>query len=383
MKRAFRPPRAYLEEWMREHYFAAEIDIGSSGVESYSLKQIRDLAGPSSEALDAVVFRDSQTLGGDAVRAAIARRMAEDDVSRVMVTHGSSEANYRVMRTLLEADDEIIVPQPRYPQLATVAEMIGCRILQWELRWEDGFAPSIAELRRLITPRTHMVVANFPHNPTGTTLSRHEQRQLIDICAEAGAYLVWDAAFSDLVYDTEPLPDPALSYARAISLGTLSKAFGLPGLRIGWCIGAPDVLAGMVRLRDHMTLHLSPLVELIAEHAIEQADRLLAPRLAQASHNRQCLADWVAANAAQVSWTPPRGGVCAAVAFAGIDKTDALCVRLSRVYKTLVVPGICFGDGRWIRIGFGGATVTLVEGLRRINLALASSGTGIQRRCRP
>lgn len=119
-----------------------------------------------------------------------------------------------------------------------------------------------------------MVVVNLPHNPTGATVTPDQQRELIDLCARAGAYLVWDMAFSDLTYDGPPLPDPGLFYERAVSMGTLSKAYGLPGLRLGWCLAPPEVLERFIRIRDYLTLHLSPLVEMIAERAIRGGDLL-------------------------------------------------------------------------------------------------------------
>lgn len=230
--------------------------------------------------------------------------------------------------------------------------------------------PSLSDARRVISSRTRMVVVNFPHNPTGTTISPAEQSELVGLCAEVGAYLVWDAAFAPLVYESAPLPEPTLSYERAVSIGTLSKAFGLPGMRIGWCIATPDVLSRMARLRDHTTLHLSPLVERIAERVVRHAERFVAPRLQQARLNRSIVGTWVDGHEGQVAWTAPIGGVCAAVQFPRVRNIEALCRRLAEKHRTLVVPGTCFGDPRWIRLGFGGATSELREGLRRLDLAL-------------
>src|SRR5262249_43758034 len=160
---------------------------------------------------------------------------------------------------------------PIYPQLRAVAEAIGCRVRAWPLRAERGWRPDLEELERLVTPRTRMVIVNFPHNPTGATLTPAEQDALVAACARVGAYLVWDAAFGEVTYGAPPLPDPGSKYERAVSMGTLSKAYGLPGLRVGWCLAAPEVLEKMVRLRDYLTLHLSPLVELLAARALDRS----------------------------------------------------------------------------------------------------------------
>ncbi len=363
-------PRAYLEEWMRKYYFAADYDIGSSGVQNWSFREVRDMAGIEWAELDAMVFNDSETLGAPGLRQALARRFTGGDVDRVLCSHGSSEANYLAMRALLEPGDEVVVPTPRYPQLGTVAEMSGCKIVSWPLHFEEGFAPRLDELRRVASKRTRMIVVNFPHNPTGVSISAEQQRELVAFCAELGAYLVWDGAFAPLVYDGEPLPDPIATYPRAISLGTLSKAYGLPGMRVGWCLAAPDVLDRMVRLRDHTTLHLSPFIERLAQGVIDHAEKFVSPRLNQARQNRDVLGAWVEASGGRVNWTRPAGGVCAAVGFAGIADTRELCRHLVERHRTLTVPGYCFGDPRWIRLGFGASTKDLEEGLRRVMVTL-------------
>lgn len=363
-------PLALLEEWMRQYYFEVDADIGSSGVADYSLAELRALAGVSHDELDRIVFHDSQTLGGAAVRAALARRWTGGDAARVMVTHGSTEANFLVMHALLAPGDEVLVVDPVYPQLRTVAASIGCRIRPWPLRPGAGWRPDLDELPALLTPRTRMVVVNFPHNPTGATLTPAEQEALVAACARAGAWLVWDAAFAELVYDAPPLPDPTGWYERAVSMGTLSKAYGLPGLRVGWCLAAPGVLDRMVRLRDYLTLHLSPLVERLAAAAIEHADRIVADKRAMARENRRRVDEWIAAQEGAVTWALPQGGVSGFPRFHQVDDVEAFCHRLAREHRVLLVPGTCFGVRGHARLGFGGAPETLETGLARLEEAL-------------
>lgn len=368
-----RLPAALLEEWMRLYYFEVDADIGSSGVSDYSLAELRALVGIGADELDAVVFHDSQTLGGTALRQAIAGRWTGGDASKVMVTHGSTEANFLVMNALLRAGDEVVVLDPIYPQLRAVAESIGCRMRAWPLRPENGWRPDMAELRALVTPRTRMVVANFPHNPTGTTLTPGEQAELLRVVGQAGAYLVWDAAFADLTYDAPPLPDPVQAYERAVSMGTLSKAYGLPGLRVGWCLAHPDVLGRMVHLRDYLTLHLSPLVELLAQRAIAGADLILAQKRAAARRSRAVVDAWIGEQDGAVSWTPPLGGVCGFPRLHDVADTEAFCRGLAREHRVLLVPGSCFGAPGHVRLGFGGPADALETGLARMAGALRAA----------
>jgi len=370
-------PVALLEAWMRRFYFDVDIDIGSSGVTDFSLRELRALLDLGHDELDAVTFHDSRTLGGDRLRAAIAARWAGGETACVMATHGSTEANFLAMTALLRAGDEVLVLDPSYQQLFALAQAIGCRLRRWPLRFARQFAPDLEEAKTLITPRTRMIVVNFPHNPTGATLSRAEQDELIAGAARVGAYLVWDAAFAVLTYDAPPLPDPVASYERAISFGTLSKAYGLPGLRVGWCLAAPAVLERMIGVRDYVTLHLSPLVELIASRAIERADLLAGLRLAQARQNLAALSAWMAQHREDVDWVPPRGGVSAFPRLRRTPDVTRLCERLAVEERVLLVPGACFGHPCHARLGFGGPAEQLQQGLSRLSRLLTGSGAAV------
>ncbi|HBL30662.1 MAG TPA: capreomycidine synthase [Acidobacteria bacterium] len=365
---------ALLEEWMRTYYFAADFDIGSSGVENFSIAQLRELLGFSLQDLDSLVLMDSETLGGAGVRQAVADHLVGGRTDHVMVTHGSTEANFLIMQGLLEPGDEVLVLDPIYQQLSGVAAAMGCTLRSWPLRWENRWRPDFAELEELLGERTRMVVVNFPHNPTGVSITQDEQRRLIAAVDRVGAYLVWDGAFARLPLDGRaPLPEP-LDYPRAVSMGTMSKAYGLPGLRVGWCLAAPAVLERFIRIRDYLTLHLSPLVEIVAQKALEKADVLLRLRLEQAGRNLDLVARWIDERAGRVEWVRPWGGVSAFVRFEPGVEVEELCHRLAREERVLLVPGNCFGHPDHARLGFGGPSSVLQEGLDRLARRLDTAG---------
>ncbi|HKP83855.1 MAG TPA: capreomycidine synthase [Pyrinomonadaceae bacterium] len=360
---------ALLEEWMREYYFKTEFDIGSSGVQSFSLGQIRELLGITQSELDNIVFDDSETLGGLGLRKAIAERYGNGDPERVIATHGSSEAIFLIMTALLNPGDEVVVLDPCYQQLFSIAKSVGCRLKFWPLRFENGFIPDVEEAKRLITDKTRMVVVNFPHNPTGASLTSEQQEELVKATEAVGAYLVWDAAFAEITYDSARLPDP-VQYERSISMGTLSKSFGLPGLRVGWCLASPNVLERFAKLRDYTILHLSPLIELIAQRTIEHAQVVVGERQRQANANLNILKTWCDEHREFVEWIPPRGGVCSFPRLRRISDVETFCHRLARSYGVLLVPGSCFNKPFHVRLGFGGATPMVMEGLSRFSTLL-------------
>jgi capreomycidine synthase len=364
-----------LEEWLRDYYFMAEIDISSSGVQPYSMAELRAMTGLRSEEIDDLLFNDGYSLGSPAMRKAIAQRWGDGTSEKVMTTNGSSEAISLVLMALLRPGDEVIVVQPGYHLLSEFAKAMDCTIRIWWLKEADGWKTSFAELEELVCDRTRAIIVNFPQNPTGASVTVEDLDALVRCADEVGAYLLWDAAFAELTYESDPLPDVTSRYVRGISFGTFSKTFGLPGLRFGWCIAPAEVLADCVRIRDYTTLHLSPLIELLALRVLENADKFLAPRLRQARVNREILAEWGNTVNDHVSMTLPAGGVAAFPRLTRFANTDNFCENLFRQHGVLVIPGSCFGQPGHIRLGFGGATDELVAGLGRLSDALGRADT--------
>lgn len=362
---------ALLEDWMRSYYFSATIDLGSSGVADFSLGEICDLTGVDIADLRKVVFSDSPSLGREDLRAAISHRWGNGDPDWALTTHGASEAIYVTMMTLLNPGDEVVALQPTYHSHSSIAESLGCKVSYWVLRAEQNFMPDLTDLATIVAKkRPKVIVVNFPHNPTGVTLDEAQLGTLIEIADGGDAHLVWDAAFSELVYDSSPLRDPITRYPKAVSIGTLSKAFGLPGLRFGWCLAKPDLISNIVKLRDRMTLSLSPLLEFLAYQAITHADALLGARLPLARMNRLVLAQWSQEHRDYVDLVVPRGGVTAFPLLQRCSDTRPLCQRLGDEHGVLLVPGVAFGHPERVRLGFGASPEKFEKGLDVLSTAL-------------
>jgi capreomycidine synthase len=354
---------ADLEDFMRSFYHTAHYDIGSSGVQDYAMSEIRATLGISVAELDSVVFSDSTSYGSTDLREAVAVRWGNGVADHVMVTHGSSEAIYLALNILLNPGDEVITLDPTYHSLSTIAGSIGCICKQWKLEAGRDFQPDLSDLDRLLGNRTKMLIVNFPHNPTGASLSNEEVSELIAKARRFGTYILFDRALAELVYNGEPPLEPTSQYERAISVGTLSKAYGLPGLRFGWCIAPPAVLAGMVHLRDRITLSLSPLTEYIALQVALNGDKLLVPRLAQAKMNLELVRRWASDNGEYVNMTLPTGGVTSFPQLRNISDISGFCSHLAERHHVLLVPGGCFGHSDRVRLGFGAGTATVRRGL--------------------
>jgi capreomycidine synthase len=358
-------PVARLEDWMRRYYHNVDYDIGSSGVRDLTVAELREVCGFDLAALGSLVFHDSEPLGGRRLRAALARRWTGGDCDRVMVTHGSSEAIYLIMHTLLRPGDEVVVVDPAYQQLYDIAWSRGCRITRWELARAGRFEVDLAKLRDLASGRPRLIVVNFPHNPTGISITPAQQEELVAIAAGAGAWLLWDNAFGEITYATDPLSLPDDRYDKCLSIGTLSKSYGLAGMRVGWCLAPPQLLSRMALLRDYIALYVSPVLEFLAEQAVTHADQIVALQRGHARANLSVLADWARTVPELVSLTPPDGGVTVFVEFPGRGDITGSCRRLAEQHKVLLVPGTCFGAAfrNYARLGFGGTAAELTAGL--------------------
>ncbi|MGW4393669.1 capreomycidine synthase [Amycolatopsis nivea] len=366
-------PVAKLEEWMRSYYHAVDHDIGSSGVRDLTVGELAAWCGFDPAELGGMVLHDSESFGGSGLRHALADRWTGGDVAPVMVTHGSSEAIYLVMHLVPAPGDEIVVLDPAYQQLYDIAAGRGCRLTRWRLRPGNGFRPDFGELRELVRGRPRMIVVNFPHNPTGVSITPAEQDELVAIAAECGAWLVWDNAFGEMTYPAAPLALPRDRYERCVCFGTLSKSYGLAGLRVGWCVAPPALLDRMAEMRDYIALYVSPVLEFFAEHAVRNADRIVSAQRRHAARNRRTLLEWAAARPESVRVVPPDGGVSAFVEFPRSPDVRALCRNLAEKRRVLLVPGDCFGEdfGAFARLGFGGTAEELEAGLDALAGALS------------
>lgn len=363
-----------LEAWYRQQLGGARFDISSSGVRCYTFGELRTLLNLTSRDLDAIALDDSVSYGAPELRQAIADRYAGGDASRVIATHGSSEAIALVLSALLAPGDRVVVVDPIYHAFRTYAELQRCEVVRLPVAALADDDRRSQTIRAAVTPTAKAVIVNFPHNPTGRTLSLDAFQFLVARVTEVGAILVWDAAMAELPMSAGSIPPRTPVPDEVVGIGTLSKAFGLPGLRVGWCIATPALLERMLPMRDRTTLFLSPLVELIATRAIQHADKLIAPRLEQARRNLDVVDGWVAQHRDVVTWRRPDGGVCGLLDVRGVSDTYALCRELAEQTGVLLVPGCAFDSPTAVRIGYGGDAADLKAGLRLLARFLRRRG---------
>lgn len=366
-----------LERWMSNWEMKVEFDIAESGIYPMTTREIIELLPPDQRAaaLDDVLdlrLGYTEARGTEALRGLIAstyRGTAADDI---LVTTGAIEANYLLFNTLLDAGDHIVTIYPAYQQLYAVAQAIGCDVALWKLRAENQFQYDLDELERLVTPKTKLIVVNTPHNPTGAMLSAADLQRVYDLAADAGAWLLCDEAYRWLDFPGgEPMAPPIRDHGpRGISVGTFSKPFGLPGLRIGWIAGPAEIVQACWAARDYISLSPGKLNDKLAQIALVHRNRIIARNHRIVEANMKVATGWFAEHADLVSWTPPRGGLLALLKYNVEIPSRDVSDRLAGEYSVMLAPGSAFGFEGHLRIGVGQTPEIFAEGLARAELCL-------------
>jgi aspartate/methionine/tyrosine aminotransferase len=325
-------------------------------VEAYTLPELLALADDDARRRwEHLSLAYTEASGLPALRQEIALMYERVDASGVFLVAGAQEGIFLLANSLLSAGDEAVVVTPSYQSLHEVPRSLGAVVRPVLLRFDQGWQLDPDDVARAVTPRTRLIAINFPHNPTGAHISANVQRRLVEIAERAGAVLLSDEVYRGLEADPlGRLPLAADLSESAVSLGVMSKAFALPGLRIGWLATRnATVLARVARLKDYTTICNSAPSEVLALIALRARERVLERSRAIVSANRRAATQFFSEHAAAVSWVAPVAGSVAFPRFVSRNADD-VAAQLVEQESTLLVPGKVFGgDAAHFRIGLG------------------------------
>jgi len=268
-------------------------------------------------------------------------------------------AIFLFMHAALGPGDHAIVHFPCYQSLIEVARSTGCEVTPWTAREQDAWALDLDELERLIRPNTKAIVVNFPHNPTGYLMPGEDYRRLNQIAQERGISLFSDEVYRQAEYHpADRLPSACEINETSISLGVMSKTYGLPGLRIGWVVTRDEsLLAKMAALKDYTTICNSAPSEFLAELALRHRPRLVERNLGIIARNLSILDGFFERYAGRFAWHRPKAGPIAFPRLLDGD-IEAFCHDLVTRSGVLLLPGTVYDDrGNHFRIGFGRANL--------------------------
>jgi len=366
-----------LERWMSTWEMNVQYDIAESGIYPMTVNELVGLmpeerrAATLAEALD-LRLGYTEARGTEALRTIIANTYQATSPDEILVTTGAIEANYLLFNTLLDPGDHIVTVYPAYQQLYAVARAIGCDVALWELTPENGFRYDLDALEQLVTPKTKLIVANTPHNPTGAMLSEADLRRIHALAESVGAWLLVDEAYRWLdLPGGDPMAPPIRDLgARGISVGTMSKPFGLPGLRIGWIAAPEAVVQACWAARDYISLSPGKLNDYLAQVALKLRHEIVARNWEIVTANLSVADAWFEEHVDLVSWTRPRGGLLALMKYDFAVPSREVSDVLAADFSVMLAPGSAFGYEGYLRVGVGQRPDLFAEGLRRAAVAL-------------
>jgi aspartate/methionine/tyrosine aminotransferase len=352
-----RLPDFELERYFARWEFAVRHVLCASDVEPYRMDELLALADDECRAL----WRDlrlgyTESAGHPLLRAEIARLYETIAPDETLTFAGAEEAIFALMSVLVGRGDHAIVTWPGYQSLYEVARAAGAEVDLLPLDPARGWALDLDALRRALRPTTRLLVVNFPHNPTGAHVDRGTWQALLGLARERGVRVLSDEVYRLLEYDdADRLPAACDLYEHAISLGVMSKAYALAGLRIGWiATRSAEALRRVAAFKDYTTICSSAPSEVLALVALRARDAVLARSRAIVRANLPRLDRFFAEWEGAFTWTRPRAGSVAFPALAADVPIDRFAAELAEREGVLLLPGSVFGyPGNHFRIGLG------------------------------
>jgi aspartate/methionine/tyrosine aminotransferase len=353
-----------------------DVNLSESGVHPLRLGELVDEEA-ARDALMQEGLRYTQSNGTPALRDLIASQYPGVTGAHVQVTNGGAEANYIATWNLVEPGDEVVFMVPGYMQTWGLARAFGGIVREWPLVRPGGGAGAgwrldTAALERIVDSRgarIKLVIMCNPNNPTGARFDAAELDRVAAIASRHGAWILSDEVYRGAERDGCETPTMWGRSDRVVVTSGLSKAYGLPGLRIGWVVGPPSLVAALWSYHDYTTISPGALSDFLARHALDPARRggILARTRQILNENYPIITEWLDGHEGLFSYAPPDAGAIVYVRYHHDINSTTLVHRLRDEKSVLIVPGDHFGMDGYLRIGYGDTQPHLRDGLSRLH----------------
>ncbi|MDQ6760158.1 MAG: pyridoxal phosphate-dependent aminotransferase [Acidobacteriota bacterium] len=346
-------------EWVKLRQ-PAKYEIGGSGIVPVHMEELP-------EALEGLDVNDFNLYGYRPLVQQIAHRY-EVSPEQVVTTQGCSMANYLACACLLRPGDEVLVEKPAYEPLLAIPKLLGAKVVRFGRPFRAGFAIDMEKLAAKLTTRTRLIVLTNMHNPTGALTSQEELGELGRLARRVKAHVLVDEVYMDFLFERRPRSAVHLG-PQFVVTSSLTKVYGLDGLRCGWALASPKLATAMWRMQDFFGVNGAIPAEKISVAAFQNIDRFVA-RTRKIIHSNRPLVDrFMETHCKKLAWVPPSAGpVCFPRLRSG--SATALADRLRSDFKTGIIPGHFFEMPSHFRLGFGGSGVNLKKGLAGLASAL-------------
>jgi aspartate/methionine/tyrosine aminotransferase len=357
-------PSFLVERWIGKYEWTIPYDLAETSLFPLKVEELFALDASLPERMADCRLDYGVNPGRTELRAAIAEMYPGKSAGDILITHGAIEANWLLMHALVSPGDRVVCAWPVYQQLWQIAAYLGAKVHKWDSR----FDPDFVNLRKLLEKPAKLLIINSPNNPTGAAFTEAQLRTLVELGEKAGAWILSDEVYRGLAYGENVVAPPltALSPERAIVTMSLSKVFGLPGLRTGWIVAPAAVREACLCFRDYISISPPKISDLLAEVAIRRRDQVLERNRQLLNRNHRLLMEWAAAHRDFIRLETPQAGTTAFPKYLATMDSNTFGRRLVEECGVLIVPGSCFEVENHFRLGFGCATDILQAGLEKI-----------------
>jgi aspartate/methionine/tyrosine aminotransferase len=347
-----------LGDFLVRWYDVSRHDLAASDSETTALSDLLEMAGPEDAARwDGLRLGYPDLRGSPWLRQSIAETYRDASADQVLCFAGAQEALACILRALHAPGDHAIMVVPAYqPSGAAVQALYD--VTEVALDPAAGWALDVAAIEHAVRPTTRLVLVNFPNNPTGKVIPPDDFTDLVTVCRRHGLWLIADEVYRLIDHAGPPrLPPVVDAYERGISIDALSKAYGLPGLRVGWAAARdPAVLDRAAAVKHGFSSCLATPSEVLANIALSARARILGRNRWIAASNLRALRSFMERHPGLFTWTEPDGGVVGYIRYHGVEGVDEFATRLARDAGVLVLPASVWHApmiGDRFRIGFG------------------------------
>lgn len=345
-----------LERYYTLYEFTSKYSICNSDCEAMSVGELLALEEGAQERFNNLWLGYTETQGHPSLRQAIAKTYDHIKPENLLVCTGAQEPIFLFSQAVLSAGDEVIVQTPCYQSVQSIPESMGCKVSDWMVKYVDGVPTfDLEELESIITNKTKVIYLNTPHNPTGFHFSKAEQQALIDLARKHNIIIFSDEVYRELEHQPQyRIAGFGDAYENGVSLGVMSKAYGLPGLRIGWLATKNKMIQDKVAmLKEYTTICNSAPSEFLAEVGLNNRQYLLDKNLAIIKQNLPLYDQFFEKYGDLFSWYKPNAGPIAWVKMNFEMDDMAFAQKALKEKEILVLPGGIYDYPGYFRVGFG------------------------------
>lgn len=356
-----------MERWQSTYEHRVRFNLSESGVHPMTVAELLQLAGLEG-GVEGIRLAYGQSNGSDQLRDRIAALSPGATEASVLVTVGGAEANFVALWHLLEPGRPGAVMLPNYMQVPGMVENFGAPLLPFHLREEMGWQPDLGQLEDALEQGASFILVTNPNNPTGAVLTPRAMDGIVELAERFGAWILSDEVYRGAEVEGQETPSFWGRTERVLITNSLSKAYGLPGLRLGWVVAPPSLVQDLWGRTDYTTISPSSLSDHLATVALEPStrERILRRSRTIIRENLGALQDWMDAREGLFTYRlPDAGAICYMRYRPGVNSSE-FAEKLRAEKDVLVVPGDHFGMDRYLRIGFGNPRDELMEALGRV-----------------